>query len=442
MKRWIVSLFAKYEEEIATTCISFWLTILLLRSIAFFLPNSSNAPLYCSSTFHFLISFSFFFLSFLVRKRPALPFFFLGIGLGMISDEMGMLPRFSFRDYWDILNFSSLLSFHFLLLFFLWLASKEEPPRAQIPSQPRPNPENPFISVVIPAYNEENYIGNTLQSLLQQDFQDFEIIVVDNASQDGTAEVARKFGARVVYEGKRTVGAARQRGCLEAKGEIIAMTDADTILPPNWLSRIAEEFKKDEKLVAFGGLYTLYSGPVLARLWIHHFAHFLWIFDKWMSNGCWNIPGSNIAFRKDAFMKVGGFREDLPIGEDVDLSLRLAKVGKVVLDFRFRVATSGRRYRKGFFKGTMTYAKNTIGRLLFKKEVTTTPVPIRGEPTPLRKLPILPSLFLILYLFSLFWLRSPSFASERQKIKREVKKVEVVIKSKLSIGKERGIRLK
>jgi glycosyltransferase involved in cell wall biosynthesis len=435
MKRWIVSLFAKYEEEIATTCISFWFTILVLRSIAFFFPLSSQAPLYRSSTSHFLIAFSFFLLSFLVRKRPALPFLFLGIGLGMMADEMGMLPRFSFEDYWDILNFSSLLFFNFLLLFFLWLASKEEPPRAQIPSKPRPNPENPFISVVIPAYNEENYIGNTLQSLLQQDFQDFEIIVVDNASEDRTGEIAMRFGARVVYEGKRTVGAARQRGCLEAKGEIIAMTDADTILPPNWLSRIAEEFKRDEELVAFGGLYRLYSGPVLARLWIHHFAHLLWIFDKWMSNGYWNIPGSNIAFRKDAFLKVGGFREDLPIGEDVDLSLRLARVGKVALAYRFRVATSGRRYRKGFLKGTMTYAKNTIARLLFRKEVKTTPHPIRGEPTPIRKLPIFPSLFLIVYLFSLFWLRSPSLANERRKVEREVKKVEVVIASKIAKAK-------
>jgi GT2 family glycosyltransferase len=151
-----------------------------------------------------------------------------------------------------------------------------------------------------------------------------------------------------------------------------------------------------------------------------------------MSNGYWNIPGSNIAFRKDAFFKVGGFREDLPIGEDVDLSLRLAKVGKVVLDYRFRVATSGRRYRKGFFKGTMTYAKNTIARLLLRKEVKTTPPPVRGEPTPLRKLPILPSLFLIVYLFSLFLLRSPSLANERRKVEREVKKVEIVIANEIS----------
>ena len=150
-----------------------------------------------------------------------------------------------------------------------------------------------------------------------------------------------------------------------------------------------------------------------------------------MSNGFWNIPGSNIAFRKDAFLKVGGFREDLPIGEDVDLSLRLAGVGKVVLDYRFRVATSGRRYRKGFLQGTMTYAKNTIGRLLLRKEVKTTPPPLRDEPTPIRKLPILPSLFLIVYLFSLFLLRCPSLANERRKVEREVKKAEVVITSKI-----------
>ncbi|MGB9877263.1 MAG: glycosyltransferase family 2 protein [bacterium] len=435
MKGKIVSLFAKYEESIAIVYIFFWFTILTLRSLAFFSPVYANIPFYHSSPLHFLSSFFFFFLALLVRRRPALPFLFLGIGLGIMVDEMGMLPRFTFRDYWDILNFSFLLFFNLLFLFLLWLASKKEPPVAQLPSQPRKNPENPLVSVVIPAYNEERYIGNVLDSLLRQEFQDFEVIVVDNASEDMTGEIARRFGARVIFEPIRRVGAARQRGCLEAKGEIIAMTDADTILPSNWLSRIVEEFRKDEELVAFGGLYTLYSGPVLARLWIRHFAHLLWILDRWLSNGYWNIPGSNLAFRKDAFLKVGGFREELPIGEDVDLSLRLARVGKVVLDYRFRVATSGRRYRKGFFNGTMTYAKNTLARLLLRKEVLTGLPPVRREPSPLRRIPLLPLLLILVYLFSLFWLRSPSFAQERESAKREIKKVERVIKSKFAEAK-------
>ncbi len=435
MKGKIVSLFAKYEESIAIVYIFFWFTILTLRSLAFFSPVYAKIPFYHSSPLHFLSSFFFFFLALLVRRRPALPFLFLGIGLGIMVDEMGMLPRFTFQDYWDILNFSFLLFFNLLFLFLLWLASKKEPPVAQLPSQPRKNPENPLVSVVIPAYNEERYIGNVLDSLLRQEFQDFEVIVVDNASEDMTGEIARRFGARVIFEPIRRVGAARQRGCLEAKGEIIAMTDADTILPSNWLSRIVEEFEKDKELVAFGGLYTLYSGPVLARLWIRHFAHLLWILDRWLSNGYWNIPGSNLAFRKDAFLKVGGFREELPIGEDVDLSLRLARVGKVVLDYRFRVATSGRRYRKGFFNGTMTYAKNTLARLLLRKEVLTGLPPVRREPSPLRRIPLLPLLLILVYLFSLFWLRSPSFAQERESAKREIKKVERVIKSKFAEAK-------
>ncbi|MBC7330204.1 hypothetical protein H5T88_07605 [bacterium] len=95
MKKWIASGFSKCEEEIATTYISFWFTILLLRSLAFFFPRTEQAPIYRSSTFHFLLVFSFFLISLLVRKRPALPFLFLGKGLGMIADEMGMMPMFA-----------------------------------------------------------------------------------------------------------------------------------------------------------------------------------------------------------------------------------------------------------------------------------------------------------------------------------------------------------
>jgi len=60
--------------------------------------------------------------------------------------------------------------------------------------------KNPLISVVIPAFNEENFIAKTLESLLNQDFKDFEIIVVDNNSTDQTAEIAKKFGAILLYE--------------------------------------------------------------------------------------------------------------------------------------------------------------------------------------------------------------------------------------------------
>lgn len=231
---------------------------------------------------------------------------------------------------------------------------------------PHKNPDNPFVTVVIPAYNEEQYLTGALQSVVNQEFRNFELIVVNNNSTDKTVEIAENFGAKVICEPQRGVGFARQRGFMEAKGSIIATTDADTILPPKWLSRIVDEFEKDKNLVAFGGLYTLYSGPLSARLAFYYFAHPAWALDKVFSGG-WGLPGVNFAARKDAFLKVGGFKTELSIGEDAEISRRLKKIGKVLLDTSFRVKTSGRRYRSGFIVGFMTYLPNGIIRILFNK---------------------------------------------------------------------------
>ena len=78
-----------------------------------------------------------------------------------------------------------------------------------------------FISVVVPALNEEKYIGHCLSSLRAQHYprELYEIIVVDNASTDRTAEIARRFGLKVVFEPQRGVGRARHRGAQEARGE-------------------------------------------------------------------------------------------------------------------------------------------------------------------------------------------------------------------------------
>jgi glycosyltransferase involved in cell wall biosynthesis len=93
----------------------------------------------------------------------------------------------------------------------------------------------PLISVIIPAFNEEKFLGNCLFSLKNQDFNDFEIIVVDNNSRDKTSKIAKKFGVKLVSEKNQGAALARNRGAKEAKGEILAFTDADTILPKNWL---------------------------------------------------------------------------------------------------------------------------------------------------------------------------------------------------------------
>ena len=111
--------------------------------------------------------------------------------------------------------------------------------------------QNFKIAVIIPAYNEGKYLASCLSSLKGQDYRgNYEIIVVDNGSTDGTAEIARSFGARLISCPQKGVVLARQKGASQTEADIIVQTDADSVLPKNWLSSIASNFKNNRNIVA------------------------------------------------------------------------------------------------------------------------------------------------------------------------------------------------
>ena len=211
----------------------------------------------------------------------------------------------------------------------------------------------PYISVVIPAYNEEKSIIKTLESLKVQDYKGkVEIIVVDNNSTDTTAKTAEKYGAKVIFEGTKGVASARQTGFMAAKGTIIASTDADTIHPTNWLSWIAQEFQKDDKRVMVSGMWDFYNGSPILKFFNWAFNYPLFIIFSWYS-------GANMAVKRSAFLKVGGFNTSLPLSEDSDLGVRLRKIGTVYRTNSFKVLVSARRFNQlGFWGGLWDYCYN------------------------------------------------------------------------------------
>ena len=111
-----------------------------------------------------------------------------------------------------------------------------------------------MISVVIPSFNEEERIEKCLTSLTKQNFprDEYEIIVVDGGSKDRTREIAEKYADIVFIQTSPKVGGARNDGALRARGEIIATTDADTILPPDWLRRIKQGFLDPDIVMLYG----------------------------------------------------------------------------------------------------------------------------------------------------------------------------------------------
>lgn len=399
--------------------LSFWSAVLVVRVSIFLLLMRGIRPGIFVNGFHihhFIIGFSLALLTVILEALIGLPMelsaILFGISLGLIADEFIYWARRSFI-YWSFYNFvGTLLIGSLLLAVYIWFLRKEiqtESNRNQyrnlVPLIINPAIEDeslvPELSIVIPAFNESLFIAKTLESLSRQSFKNFELIVVDNNSSDNTAEVARLFGAKVITEKKQGVAFARQTGFEVARGKIIATTDADTVLPENWTAEILKKFKQDENLVAFGGLYKLHSGPLSARLIFPDFAFLFWLLDKKLVKS-WSLPGANMAVCRKAFFAAGGFDTDINVGEDADLSRRLSRFGRVVLDRNFLVSTSGRRYSKGFILGVSAYFKKyaAIRRLDNKRAVLSNERNTR-RPSKISLLwPLLPAFILIFMFFA------------------------------------------
>lgn len=201
------------------------------------------------------------------------------------------------------------------------------------------------ISVVIPAYNEEEFLPLALESLNKQNFVGFyEIIVVDNGSTDGSREVAEKMGATVVSEPHHGVAFARQRGFQMARGDIIASTDADSIVPEDWLNKIYSVFNKCPEISGISGSIELFGSKSLKVALVNIFVPFLKFFS-WILAGRGYFCGANFAVRKSAFEKAGGFNKSLTMGEDIELASRVRKIGKILFLSDLKVITSARRYQ-------------------------------------------------------------------------------------------------
>ncbi|KKR51058.1 MAG: Glycosyltransferase, probably involved in cell wall biogenesis [Candidatus Curtissbacteria bacterium GW2011_GWA1_40_16] len=230
----------------------------------------------------------------------------------------------------------------------------------------------PFVSVVIPAYNEEKYIQETVKNLKNQDYPKdrYEIIVVDNGSTDHTAETAQKAGAKVVYEPKKGVQNARQAGFEAAKGEFIASTDADDFPPTDWLSKMSKRLNENPSLAAFGGWFNHLEGPRPTKFIMNNLSGpFIALYQKASFKPF--LVGQNFIVRKSTFQKTEGFKNIPAYCEDMNLARRLARVGKVEFNTskEWQVTASPRRWSRGFVRGLRDYALNGITWAIFGKVI-------------------------------------------------------------------------
>lgn len=192
------------------------------------------------------------------------------------------------------------------------------------------------LSLIVPAQNEEALLGRALdsiQSAADAAGRRYEIIVVDDASTDRTAEIAREHGCRVVQVELRQIGAVRNAGAAQAAGETVVFLDADTILPQATLAAALQTLKRG---AVGGGASLAFDGPT--ALWAEAIVPIGNVLC------CWTrlAPGCFLFVRRSVFAEIGGFDPRYFAAEEWVLSRALARRGEFVV-LREKSITSRRK---------------------------------------------------------------------------------------------------
>ncbi len=189
------------------------------------------------------------------------------------------------------------------------------------------------MTVVTPAYNVAKYIGEAVDSVLRQTFRDFEYLVIDDGSEDNSAAIVEAHSGddprlRLVAGEHRGLSAARNAGIREARGQYIAFLDGDDRWHPKFLERqvgLIQSLPSDVGVVFCRSRLVLENGTLVFLQWQRAGRY---DFDDFLVGGNPARNGSSMLVRKSCFADVGGFDEELPCLEDLDMWLRIAENSK------------------------------------------------------------------------------------------------------------------
>ena len=211
------------------------------------------------------------------------------------------------------------------------------------------------ISIIIPTYNEEEYLPKLLESIKSQDFTDYEVIVADAQSDDNTREIAKEYGCVVVEGG--LPGPGRNRGAEVAQGEILLFLDSDLELTENYLSNVIEEFESEDLGIAITQMTPLSEKK--RDKYLHDLANWFMIAVeniKPHGAGCYGIIS-----KKELHDEVDGFDENLSFGEDTDYIERVAEISEFKVLRNARIGVSTRRLEEeGLYTLLKQYGKSTV----------------------------------------------------------------------------------
>lgn len=241
------------------------------------------------------------------------------------------------------------------------------------------------LSFVVPAFNEEKYLPDCLDSILRETAgrDDVEIVVVNNASTDRTREVALSFpGVRVVDEPRKGLTHARQAGFLASSGRLIANVDSDSRLPEGWINKVLRSFEEDSTLAALSGPLVYYDLTPRERLLVKFFYAAAWTtyaLNRYVLRVGSMVQGGNFVVAREALEQIGGFNLGITFyGEDTDLARRLPEAGRVLFTFDLKMFSSARRLKKeGIFTMAWRYSMNYLWTIFLKRPFTEEHIDIR-----------------------------------------------------------------
>ena len=205
-----------------------------------------------------------------------------------------------------------------------------------------------MISIIIPTLNEEEYLPLLLTSIKKQDFSDYEIIIADADSKDGTLGVAKANKLKVVPGGLPAKG--KNNGARKAKGDILLFLDADVVLPDNFFAKTLTELKKRNLDMGGFGLLPVKKNRLHRFLFRYFYNLPIMAMEKALPHAA-----AGIIIKKKIFEKINGFDERVAIAEDHDLVRRARRFGKYGIFKSTTIFASERRFErdgwaKTFFK--------------------------------------------------------------------------------------------
>ncbi len=209
---------------------------------------------------------------------------------------------------------------------------------------------NPFISIIIPARNAQATLKKCIDSILNLNYRDYEILIINDGSTDETGKILLGYhGIKIVTTAGIGPSRVRNMAVEFARGEFIAFTDADCIVPKDWLERLLEGFDYSPEAVSCGGRQELPDDASAFQKKVFLLMNKIGFVSDYMRRGenrIIEVPHNAsccVMYKKDIFLKAGGFLEDLWPGEDVELDYKLKNSGyKLVFNpkalvFHYRV---------------------------------------------------------------------------------------------------------